>query len=236
MAGLAIVIPRNGPGTGPVIPPPAHDVGVSGWDHRYIATDLADGTVTTWADRGAVGAPLTRDTGGTATKVTEGGFTFARVSMPESASVGGLTDGKAVGATARTVSLVMRYSSGTSASTPTFARAGGLTLSRASNGSLRVAGTGTQNLDLAGPAVGLWRIVIFTLNTPVLRIGDTENTTASTWSPSGTSDFWVGVSGANAGGGTRAVDYAEIVQWPKVLTASERTAHVTAMRAKYSGI
>ncbi|MDN3311614.1 hypothetical protein QWJ90_11795 [Microbacterium oryzae] len=75
---------------------------------------------------------------------------------------------------------------------------------------------------------------MFGIASPLLAVGTDEVTTAATWAASGSSELRVGVTSGAAGGGTRIVDYAELITYPRLLQSAERTTVVASLQAHYS--
>jgi lysophospholipase L1-like esterase len=216
--------------------PQPYALGVDDWDHRYIASSLSVGTLAKWRDHGASPLDLTPVSGdtGAAEIVLDGTNKIARFTTNENVSYR-LSDNKPLAPDTRTVAVVMRYNTGTTAGTPQFVKAHGVVARRQSNGTFAASGAGTPLISVASPtmSLGAWRVVFFQVAQPTLSVDGTEVTTASGWVPTETSDFWVGVTGGAAGAGTRIIDFAEVIQFPRHLSQSERATVRAAIQAHY---
>jgi hypothetical protein len=216
--------------------PQAYSLGVDDWDHRYLASSMSAGSLAKWRDQASTPLDLTPIAGetGTAEIVVEGANKLARFTTTENVSYR-LTDNTPVAPDTRTVAVVMRYTTGTTAGTPQFVKAHGIVARRQSNGTFAAAGAGTPLISVTSPTmtVGAWRIVFFQVAQPTISVDGNETTTASGWAPTETSDFWVGVTGGAAGAGTRTIDFAEVIQYPRHLSGSERATVRAAIQAQY---
>jgi len=241
MAGLGIVIPRTGPGTGPTIPVALHGNGVTGATHRYVPERLnlaAGASVASIPDLigsaslGLIGAasapsPVIAETGGQkyleftagvsnkqmSTSVDIGAaFTFATVLRVTDASwVGLIADGYAIGVLG--------------------------------NGTWVLRGwTGTAVGSVAGPARTSDFVVLFGIGASAAsRLALSSNAyvsadagTITAPNPSDADKLIWGSSFAPTAGSKQNIVEQNI--WPFALDATQRAAHVAAMKSKWTAL
>jgi hypothetical protein len=237
MAGLGIVIPRNGPGTGPILPVPLHDNGVLGATHRYIPerTGLATGAeVTTLPDLvGSANLSLFTRASATGTKPTVGELSGAKYLKFNSGDheFRGTAD---MGSTF-TFAAVVR------SSTKNFdlMAVDGYRMKRATDGTWILSaytGTGTGFVTVSPGSEGF--VVLFGIASGTAsRIGANATISASAGTITGPdpalSDL-IRMGQSIAFTVDAEVNIVEENIWPLALDATQRAAHVAAMKAKWS--
>jgi len=238
MAGLAIVIPRNGPGTGPVIPTPLHSAGVSGYSRRFVASRIeaaVGASVASWADFGSAGVALTK--GGTGTATVQEVQSTRVVRLDSTGGIVSSLSGGATTAAPRTIALVMR----TSFLNQSFASYSGATLFRAAITSYRqaqgsaAATTWFQNANGGTDLVCVIAQVdtTDTADAPSIRVNAAESFTVTGTFALGTVaplSLLAPVAAAST------VDFAEVTVWDRALSSVERVSVYDAMRAHYAAL
>jgi hypothetical protein len=240
MAGLGIVISRTGPGTGPIIPTPIHDNGVAGATHRYIPERLSL----------AAGAEVTAlpDLIGTANLAlyTRSGATGAKPVVAESSGAKYLKfltgdhdlRGTADMGSTFTFAVVARQSE----KNYDLAAVDGYRVKRASDGTWVLSaytGSATGIVTVSPGSDGF--VVLFVVAAGAAsRVGANAlvSTTAgsiTTGDPALSDIVRMGQS-LPAFSVTAEINVVEENVWPFALDATQRAAHVSAMKAKWSGL
>jgi hypothetical protein len=233
MAGLGIVIPRQGPGTGPVIPVPLHSVGVAGASHRYVPErsgptqlgaavtalpDLIGSASLTVAGSGTVN-PVIADSGGQRYMTIP---TELRYLQATGADFGG---------TFTSAYVVKHTGSGE------FASADGYAMRRNSDGSWGLLGNGGQ-VQLA-PGSSAWVVYFGICSSASSRLavdGAVTPTAGLITGPVSTSADRIRLGGGSSFGAGTEMAVAENVVWPFALSEAQRAAFVAAMRAKWTAL
>lgn len=240
MTGLAIVIPRSG--SGPVVPPPLYDLGVAGYDRRFEAERLTAGAVSIWADTGSAPLPLTIKSGSTGTvtkRVADDSGLDGYVRIDNTAGSISLTDNAPIAGGSRTIATVCRLGVGTTLSAGPFVKHAGVTLERASNASPQAKG-GTGSLTVSGAPLTLatkWQFVLLTVDgtAPVLR-GAAVETTALTGTWAVTTASALELTFPYTSGTPRAMDFASYVEFPRLLTSTERNTLYAAYQSRFTSL
>lgn len=244
MAGIGIPIPRTGPGTGPFLPAPLHDNGVAGATHRYVPERM---NLATGAEVSSI-----PDLIGSATLSAVGLSTNV---LPVIAATGGQkymemvpgANNKALENTSVdlgstfTFATVVRSAGGNG--TGMSLNADGYTIRRAGNNTWQLDGySGTATVGINGPALTSDFVVLFGLcdgaNT---RLGVNASITANAGSITGPIAGlnnvlrWGLPTTTTPTAGTQH-DYVEMNTWPFLLDATQRAAHVAAMKAKWPAL
>lgn len=220
MAGLALVIPRDGPGSGPQLPEPLYTLGVDDYAYRWeasrISNTLNDQSVMSWVD--AVAGLDMASTGPTGQTLRSAGEN-AYVELP-----GGV--GSALAATVDlgdvvTYMIVMKRT-GTVANN--MFRFDNWTAGVATNGSWQL--TGNTNLNTGGTVTADTWIPIFSVtdkvNTANVRIKVGSNAPAGPGSITGPASGYTDIVSFNQPSsiaGTTQI--ASIVIWKRALTETE---------------
>jgi hypothetical protein len=247
MPGIGIIIPRVGPGVGPTVPLPLHDIGVAGPSHRYIPgrADVAAGSeIVTLQDyagtlalprvsaAGAAAAPVVTEVAGHRILKTRGyGHQFQAAAVDTQAPF--------------TVAVVARFS------TVNYEQLtiDGYRMKRASNGQLAMSAFNDASAAAASWLINTtdaWAVMFMVAHPtdPVLQLNATPATQLFTagvkpnrpdpnpqfadtirW---GTTASWGALSGDD--------NLAEMNIWPFALTDTQRAAHLAAMKAKWTGL
>jgi hypothetical protein len=247
MPGLGIVIPRNGPGAGPILPPPLHGNGVAGATHRYVPErlNLATGaSIEKVPD--LIGSIDLIPTGTSSLVLPVMGETNGQkyLKFPNSASSKYLENRSAdLGAVFTFATLVRVSASGEA-----------VIALQADGYQMRVAGNGAWGIEAAssaGAAVGIGyspRVAEFEIlfgigasSATQMAVG-TKFATALPQSTIGApspayADLlrWGFPSGLTVGATTEH-NIVEQNIWPFALDATQRAAHVAAMKAKWTSL
>lgn len=236
MPGLGIIIPRNGPGDGPDLPPALHSAGVDGYSRRFVASTLTDGAVTSWTDRGSLGSPITRTSAsvGPITKITD---TAEYVRLDSTGGVASLADTAATIPGNQTVMAVIRVNSPSTGAANTLDYAG-TRMARSASGPAQAStpAPGGAGFVSAGPTMNAaaWRFVLWHVPSVLLRSDAVESSTPSgTWAPAAAGTA-LAVYASFASSVARQTDVAEVIVWDSLLDSTEREAVRTAMKAEYS--
>lgn len=238
--GIGIIIDGSGPGTGPILPFPLHNNGVTGATHRFAAsrTGVAvGGSVTSISDLIGNKVLTQNSTIGTDTLLQEtGGDQY--LSRTFSATVSGrklataTANNTDIAAPFTVAALVRQTGSG-----PNFIRVNGYRLQRSGNGQWGLAastGTGTGLVNLA--ATDNWSLVFGLCDgaNSRLAVGATVSANAGTITqadPAISGILEVFHDGTATEGTVQQI--AEVNIWPGLLDATQRAAHYTAMKAAY---
>jgi len=245
MAGIGIVIPRTGPGTGPVLPTPLHSNGVAGATHRYVPErmNLTTGaTVTTVPD--LIGsAPLVAV--GTSTSYPLIGATGGQQYVKWPTGVANRTlraTGVDLGSTF-TFATVLRASDTSFMSIV----ADGYDTTIRPSGAFQLnafTSTSTAGAVTGGPDVRNKFVVIFGIASGAasrLAVSTNAYVSADAGTIAGPSTVTSVVDTVAWGSGFTPTAGSEqnVVEgnvWPFALDATQRAAHVAAMVAKWSGL
>ena len=234
MAGrVALVIPRAG--TGPVVTP-LHSAGVDGYAHRYLPSRqgiAAGSALSTLTDLGSAKIDLASTGLGSAVIQTANGLTYAELTSDAGTSANYIMEGAtAVYAPQVTIAAVVQVDTGPARLYESEA----LGLIKATDGRYQASrSNGTSGAALiAGSAAGAWAFVLAQVDASALTLlvrKDTGEVSGTISNPQ------VGATrprlGGNGGSASKVARVAEALTWNRVLTADERTAVHTAMRAQY---
>jgi hypothetical protein len=239
MAGLGIVISRTGPGTGPIISKPLHDNGVAGATHRYVPErlDLATGAeVTSIPDLiGSASLALFTRSGATGAKPVIGESSSAKYLkfLTGDHEFRGTAD---MGSTF-TFAAVVR------SSTKNFdlTAVDGYRMKRASDGTWILSaytGSATGFVTVSPGSDGF--VVLFGIasgSASRVGVGSTISSGAgSITAPDPALSDLIRMGQSIAFTVDAEVNIVEENIWPVALDATQRAAHVTAMKAKWSGL
>jgi len=240
--GVSIMIPGTGPGTGPVLPAPLFDPGVSGFVHRYAAERLDTGTFSLWEDLAPGQIDITPGSSsvGALTVADDTGIRYVRVD--NSASGTAQIEGQAgiAATTAATIAMMVRKPATTG--TDWFAFGAGVRFQRPSNGAFRMEGYGTggQGQINAGSSFTLnaWHLLIGVINTATpAAVSDGITSTSVTTPPFTQGSTYRSLAFMSVGGGTDvSIDIAHAIVWDRVLDTTERATVRTAFKAKFTAL
>jgi hypothetical protein len=254
MAGIGIIIPRNGPGTGPSLPPPLHSLGVNDFSHRWVASqlNLTDGTiVTTWndvkGDRHLL--PNAYDSTHSIKFVNENGVKYVRLqnggnatNTPILSPAGNIAMGNPA-----TFAAIVRVdkSNATSSTRNVFREFSGPSLGRASNDAWQFSvsgGTATFLLGGTGTMSNFAFMLFETTTAPPWTTGGViiRRDAVETLSPAGPlgsstpapTPFSINAAGVNST--PWEVEIVEMARWDRALDSTERTTVHNAFKAQYN--
>lgn len=234
MAGLNIIIPRAG-GIGPIIDP-LHSAGVSGYNHRYVASRInqaMDTPIATFPDLGSGAAPLL-SAAGTTTLRREGTVVYAELaSSADTTANYNLESSNREYLPQATIAMVARVPS----STVRLFEAGTLSLLKAGSGQWQVSRSNGSAGSLLVTGDTGWVFLLAqadaTSQTSLLRRDATEATGVFTSTNTGETPVRMG---GNQGAASKVAHIAESLSWPRILNPTERLAVQKAMKAKYSAL
>jgi len=212
-----------------------HSVGRSGYSRRYLASQLADGTVTSWPSIGSETTDLhpSGTPAGTIEKMSESGLAFVRIDNAASGTTQLIDGGSATGGT---VALVMRSSARVASDTDAILQGLRLLGVSASGEALRISpGTSTPYVQIGSFTYGAWHMILINVDVaaPVLRLDAAEAATVTS-GPLTLATGGLTVRATSSATIDQKNDFAEIIVWPTTADATQRTAIHNALKAHYS--
>lgn len=210
---------------------PAHDPGVTGVDHRYIASRLgaADGAaIPSWPDEVAGGSPLV-DPGGTAGTVTfvadaQGGL----VRLTSTSGNSQIRSTASAVTKPRTAVVVVSGANGGN-----LIRSAGVTINRDNTAKAQATatGTGSGGQILVGATMATWAVIIIAVDSgsAVMYVNGAK-VTAPTWVAG--ADYQLQLIATSA----RNTDVRELFTVPRLVTDTEAASILAAMKAKYTDL
>lgn len=207
----------------------AHSAGVAGAMQRFIAEHvlLSDGAkVGAWDDyqggppaKPWIGSPVGPILGTDSAT----GYRF----LDHSSTVAAGSQLKAGSSVSGPVTLAVVVN--TPANSSKFVSHNGYTIARAANGQFSIAGSGNTG-NYGGPTTLGWRVLVATFDgaNSALLTGDTTVAGTNVVANANPGDFQLGDYQAATG-----AKLAEVIKWPRALTADERLAVRTALLKRY---
>ena len=241
MSGVGILIPGNGPGTGPVIPSPLHSVGVEGYSRRYVAERLADGSFPDagWQNLGTAGASFSILSGavGSVSKTTSG-LQYVTIDNGTSGAMM-IGDASVAAATTRTFAMVYRLSSRVATDFLMFLPGVRIVCTGSGGVTIRMEAIGTGaagQINISSHSIGTWHLLIGVIDmaSPVLQLNGTTSTTITSgpWSL-GTASSFTRLQVAGNATADQKLDVAELIVWDQALGSTDRDAVRAALKAHY---
>lgn len=231
MAGLGIVIPRTGPGTGPVLPPPLHPAGITDYTHRWVASRIEGATgdpLAAWADTVTPSKALACSG---AYILDEDGRRYARL---DNVSGSGMTFPDAF-ASPTGIALVLKNTE----ISRLFLRTGGYAVSKQGNNQGRLAGEGTGGsggllVPASAAVTGLSVVQVALGPSPKFRWNATIGTLSGSAPVPGTPTANGMVWGSLAVGDLAVAEI--VMRVGSAFTDAELDAIYAAMKEKYTEI
>jgi len=220
---------------------PLHSVGITGLDHRYVASKMSatatepavDSTVTTWYDNGSAHESIAATLNDGILK-NDGGFKYLRMAITNSPARAA-TLGKAWADTSkpRTMIAVMRLS----ATTVYALNFCGYRVRRDASGNWEL-NNGTEAVTVAGNTA--WALVVARLDGANSRLHVDALTSAApgtAFAASGSTGAPTGIAlGTGSSGTTINADFREIATVARFIDSTELAAVRTALKAKYTDL
>ena len=241
MPGLGIVIPRLGPGEGPVVPVELHSYGLSGATHRYAGSRLVGvmgNIVNAWDD--AIGDHhAVRETSQLIYATGPLGTDLA-VSTPNqvvSASINQSLQSPILDTTTKTTAIVYYSGAPASVACRLFVLNGlGYTISRAANGNPQMNNlAGGGNTAGGGASAVGWHLLIASADgVSEYKFNWDGLVFTGVYTPAAIPASTAGNTILNSSG-TAAINVAiaEIITFPTVLSQADRALMRTALKAHY---